>query len=144
MKYSFIPRADDFRFAWANAFAISLEQVGELQDNGDCILRVSKDMLEQLVEQTDYLRASLTEARNRIVDQMQATHSKNLAATEAATQRLIKQADSNYLAQLRQQVETKSGERELEQKRAKFEAQRMKYVGESLWVRLWFAFKKRH
>lgn len=141
MRSDIYLRPEDFRYAWVNAYRESLLQIAELQQNSDSQLRVSREMLERMIEQADYVRASFHEASVRIVDQMNHAHSKNEAAITAATQRLTRQSDSLFAAQKRYQTDTKNAELELARARSKFEALRMKYRSRSLFVRLWLAFR---
>lgn len=136
MNKNFSPRPEDFRFAWANAYHLSILKVAELQHHSDIQLKLSLELLESGTERTEYFRTSLHSTGTVIINLLKKAGQDSEARIKDATSNLTRLAESLYYKEIQLREDTLQMKHQLQEDLINFKRAKIKFYGQPLWKRI--------
>lgn len=144
MESGYVPRPEDFRLAWSNAYRVTLLQVGEMQARADIQLKKSEEILACLDQNAEYFRKNLYDTGAVILQRLRQTATTNEAEINAATAQLLTQAKAMLIKEYQTRSDIAGLLSQLLEERRQFEVKKGRMAGQPLWVRIWHAVKNQN
>jgi hypothetical protein len=143
MESSYIPRPEDFRLAWPNAYRITLLQVGEMQVRADDQLKKSEEIILTLHDQAEFCRKNLHRTGTVVIDELRQAGIAGAAVIKEATDKLIAQAERLVAKDRQMQDDTERRAQQLAVERRRFEVEKKWLFQQPLWRRVVYVCKHR-
>lgn len=141
MSLDFIPRPEDFRFAWATAYRLSILQVDEMQRRADDQLKTSADLTKFSADQAEVSRANLQKTGSVLVQQLRQASIDSSTRIVAATNQLVEQSQALFEKEVALRAQTQKLAAQLVNDRRQLEKEKQLLFARPLWRRLWHACK---
>jgi len=139
MQPMLIPRPDDFRLAWPNAYSEAMRLAIEIQNCNDLQIKVVNSAMEQCIEFSDKQRDNLRKTGNVYVAEMRKAGEVNKQSIEAATVQFSKTMNAHLCMQRDLKDEIRQGVESLLKERQRIEKLKFELNSRPLWKRLWLA-----
>lgn len=144
MDGMYIPRPEDFRLAWPNAYSQAMRLAIDIQQCNQAQINIVKMVIQDCGTMSDRTLENIRKTGYVYIDEMRKAGAESKKSIDGAAAQFLKSVttslarDRGIRDEIRQEVQTL-----LEERRA-LEEFKTTLNARPLWVRLWLAFHSRY
>lgn len=144
MNAMYIPRPEDFRLAWTNAYSQAMRLAVEIQRCNDVQIDMVKMVIQDCGVMSDRTIENIRKTGYVFIDEMRKAGVDSKKAIDEAAGQLVRSMNASLASDREVRDDIKAAAQSLLQERQHIEQLKLEFNSRPLWKRLWLALRRKY